>query len=157
MASEERRDLLASPGHRTLAELTRLGSQTGSQRQQTSGHTRRQRAMVSPASWPIRPCPATCSDAAYAPEKRKAGGSTPPLTTVSTITLRPSDQGKRERGLPVVIAMTDSDGPCLSAGRRALSHADRTPDHQLGKIGGTISCVVSGNAGPANGSGRGQE
>jgi len=56
-------------------------SQTGSQRRQASGHARRQPAMVGAASWPIRPHPATCSDTADAPEKRKAGGSTPPLTT----------------------------------------------------------------------------
>ena len=58
-----------------------MGSQTGSPHRQTSGHTRRQRAMVSAARLPISPHPATSSDAAYAPEKRKAGGSIPPLTT----------------------------------------------------------------------------
>ena len=34
--------------------------------------------MVGAARSPIRPRPATCSDAANAPEKRKVGGSTPP-------------------------------------------------------------------------------
>jgi len=76
--------VLVCPSCRTLAVLTRLGSQTGSQRRQTSGHIRRQRAMVSAARPPIRPCPATSSDAVYAPEKRKVGGSTPPLTTSLT-------------------------------------------------------------------------
>jgi len=47
------------------------------------GYTRRRRAMVSPARSVIRPGPASCSDAADAPEKRKVGGSTPPLTTSS--------------------------------------------------------------------------
>jgi hypothetical protein len=37
--------------------------------------------MVSAARSPIGPHPATCRDAANAPEKRKVGGSTPPLTT----------------------------------------------------------------------------
>jgi hypothetical protein len=60
------------PAPRTLAVLRGLGSQTGSQHRQTPGHTRRQPAMVSPASWPIRPRPATSSDAAYAPEKRRS-------------------------------------------------------------------------------------
>jgi hypothetical protein len=50
---------------------------------QTPGHIRRQRAMVSAARSPIRPRPATCSDGADAPEERKVGGSTPPLTTTS--------------------------------------------------------------------------
>ena len=36
-----------------------------------------------PARSPIGPLPATCSDPANAPEKRKIGGSTPPLTTRS--------------------------------------------------------------------------
>ena len=76
------RALSVCPGYRTLAALTRLGSQTGSQRWQASGHVRRQPATVSPARWPIRPHPATYSDAADAPEKRKVGGSTPPLTTI---------------------------------------------------------------------------
>jgi len=67
--------------YQTLAALTRLGSQTGSQRRQTSGHTRRQPAMVCAARSPIRPHPATSSHTAHAPEKRKAGGSIPPLTT----------------------------------------------------------------------------
>jgi hypothetical protein len=40
------------------------GSQTGSQRRQASGHIRRQPAMVCAARWPIRPRPATWSDAA---------------------------------------------------------------------------------------------
>jgi len=42
--------------------------------------------MVGAASWPIRPRPATCSDGGDAPEKRKVGGSTPPLTTTLTCT-----------------------------------------------------------------------
>jgi [ribosomal protein S5]-alanine N-acetyltransferase len=67
-----------------LAALTTLGSQTGSQHRQASGHIRRQPAMVSAARSPIRPHSATCSDGAYAPEKRKVGGSTPPLTTTLT-------------------------------------------------------------------------
>src|SRR5262245_58319498 len=58
-----------------------MGSQTGSQRRQTPGRARQQPAMVSAARSLIRPHPATCSDAADAPEKRKVSGSTPPLTT----------------------------------------------------------------------------
>jgi hypothetical protein len=44
--------------------------------------------MVSAASWPIRRRPASCSDTADAPEKRKVGGSTPPLTTSSDLRKR---------------------------------------------------------------------
>ena len=80
---------VSPPSHRTLAALTRLGSQTGSQRRQTPGHTRPRRAMVSPARSLIRPRPATCSDGADAPEKRKVGGSTPPLTTTQLATYGP--------------------------------------------------------------------
>jgi hypothetical protein len=58
--------------------LAVLGSQTGSQRRQTLGHARQQPAIVSAARSPIRRRSATCSDAAYAPEKRKVGGSIRP-------------------------------------------------------------------------------
>jgi len=54
----------------------------GSQRQQAPGYVRRQRAMVCATRWPIRPHPATCTHTADVPEKRKVGGSTPPLTTL---------------------------------------------------------------------------
>jgi hypothetical protein len=66
-------DRSACPGCRTLAALTRLGSQTGSQCRQTSGHIRRQPAMVSPARSPIGPHPATSSDGAYAPDPKIGG------------------------------------------------------------------------------------
>jgi hypothetical protein len=55
-------------GAATAGALTIQGSQTGSQCWQTSGHIRRQRAMVCAARSPIRPRPATCSDATDAPE-----------------------------------------------------------------------------------------
>jgi len=61
-----------------------MGSQTGSQRRQTPGHIRRQLAIVVATRSPIGPHPATCSYAAYAAEKRKVGGSTPPLTTLTS-------------------------------------------------------------------------
>jgi hypothetical protein len=73
------RDQPQRPGRRRCPPVP--GSQTGSQRRQASGHIRRQPAMVGAARLPIRPRPATSSDGADAPEKRKAGGSTPPLTT----------------------------------------------------------------------------
>jgi hypothetical protein len=41
-----------------------------SQRRQTSAHARRQPAMVSAASWPIRPYPVTSSDLVDAPNHR---------------------------------------------------------------------------------------
>jgi hypothetical protein len=41
----------------------------GSQRRQSSGHARRQPAMVGAGSWPVRPHPAISGDAADAPEK----------------------------------------------------------------------------------------
>ena len=62
-----------SSGYRTLAELTGLGSQTGSQRQQTPSHIRPRGPMVSAARSLIRPHPATCNDSANSPENRKAG------------------------------------------------------------------------------------
>src|SRR5262245_44858698 len=71
------RDQPPRPGRRPRPPIP--GSQTGSQRRQTS--VRRQPAMVGAARCPVRPRPATCSDGADAPEKRKVGGSTPPLTT----------------------------------------------------------------------------
>jgi CO/xanthine dehydrogenase Mo-binding subunit len=55
----------------SLAGLTNLGSQTGSQCQQTPVHTRRRRAMVSAARSPIGPRSATYSDRADAPDQRK--------------------------------------------------------------------------------------
>jgi hypothetical protein len=73
------RDQPQRPGRRPRPPIP--GSQTGSQRRQALGHITRQPAMVCAARWPIRPRPATCGDAADAPEKRKVGGSTPPLTT----------------------------------------------------------------------------
>jgi len=88
----ERRPFISGRAWRTRAGSTEReimsssskGSQTGSQRRQMSGDIRRQPAMVCAARWPIRPRLATCSDAANAPEKRKVGGSTPPLTTTLT-------------------------------------------------------------------------
>jgi len=82
------RDQPQRPGRRPRPPVP--GSQTGSQRRQASGHARRQRAMVCAARWPIRPRPATCSDGTDAPEKRKVGGSTPPLTTLMTSANAPS-------------------------------------------------------------------
>ena len=58
-----------------------MGSQTG---RQTPGPIRRQPAIVVAGRSPIRPHPATCSDHTNAPEKRKGGGSTPPLTTLTS-------------------------------------------------------------------------
>ena len=75
--------VLAQPGGRSGSPVPR-GANPPSQRRQVSGHIRRQPAMVGAARWPIRPRLATCSDAANAPEKRKVGGSTPPLTTTLT-------------------------------------------------------------------------
>ena len=42
--------------------------------------------MVSAARSLMRPRSATCSDLTDAPEKRKVGGSTPPLTTIQLAT-----------------------------------------------------------------------
>jgi hypothetical protein len=73
------RDQSQRPGRRPRPPIP--GSQTGSQRRQMSGDIRRQPAILGAARCPVRPRPATCSDGADAPEKRKAGGSIPPLTT----------------------------------------------------------------------------
>jgi len=64
------RDQPQRPGRRPRPPIP--GSQTGSQRRQSSGDIRRQPAMVCAARWPIRPHPATCSDGADAPEKRRS-------------------------------------------------------------------------------------
>ena len=61
-----------------------MGSQRGSQRRQTSGHIRRQPAMVSAARSPIRSLPATSSDAAYAPENRTARQKRPAASLSGT-------------------------------------------------------------------------
>jgi hypothetical protein len=60
------------------------GSQTGSQRRQTLDDARRLRAIISAASLLNTRRPATSRDRSVAPEKRKVGGSTPPLTTSLT-------------------------------------------------------------------------
>jgi hypothetical protein len=73
MASRDFFDLSASPRDRSLARLTGLGSQTGSQCRQTPAHTRRRRAMVSAARSPNGPQPATCTDRADAPESERSG------------------------------------------------------------------------------------
>jgi len=58
----------------TLRLSSSVGSQTGSQPPQAGGHARRQSAIVSAARSPVKPHPATCCDAASAPENRKASG-----------------------------------------------------------------------------------
>jgi hypothetical protein len=65
------------------------GSQTGSQQRQTSSDRWRPRATIDAARWHIRRQPATVRDRQIAPEKRKVGGSTPPLTTHSDQPRRP--------------------------------------------------------------------
>jgi hypothetical protein len=74
-------DLLACASRRTLASLMSLGSQMGSQCQQTPVHIRRQRAMVSAATSLIGPQPATWSDRADAPETRKVGARHIPVAS----------------------------------------------------------------------------
>jgi hypothetical protein len=49
------------------------------------------------------PHPATCSDAVHAPEKRKVGGSTPPLTTSLAPGSRGADLVKRGSAVPLVM------------------------------------------------------
>jgi hypothetical protein len=70
-------DVSARQSRRTLAALTRLGSQTGSQRRQAPGHPRRRAAMVSAGRSLLRPRPATCCDATEVPPKQQAAGSGP--------------------------------------------------------------------------------
>jgi len=72
-------------GHKFVAPMTAglpdSGSQAGSQQRQTSSDARRPRATIDAARWHIRRRLATVRDRQIAPEKRKVGGSTPPLTT----------------------------------------------------------------------------
>ena len=56
------------------------------------------------------------------PEKRKVGGSTPDHHNLMALTC-----GDACYRLLRWVAMTDRDSPFLTAGRRTLSHADRTP------------------------------
>jgi|SRR5580693_9339494 hypothetical protein len=59
------------------------GSQMGSQRRQAVTDAGRPTATIYAGNWLIRRRPATVRDGPIAPEKRKVGGSTPPLTTIS--------------------------------------------------------------------------
>jgi hypothetical protein len=61
------------------------GSQTGSQRRKTPGHSRRQPAIVVAARSLIRQQPATCSDAANAPEERIPGSAPEKITSKVTV------------------------------------------------------------------------
>jgi hypothetical protein len=88
------------------------------------GHTRRQRAMVSAARSPTTPHPATCSDAADAPEKRKVGGSTPPLTTSPEQTKRPGGFLRPGR-LTATLPATVSFGGLSGLGQRVAQLAER--------------------------------
>jgi len=59
------------------------GSQSGSQRRHAPSHAGRHAQTISTASWHFRRQQATSSDGSNAPEKRKVGSSTLPLTTHS--------------------------------------------------------------------------
>ena len=56
------------------------GSQMGSQRRQAVTDAGRRPATIGAGRWLTRRRPATVHDGRIAPEKRKVGGSTPPLT-----------------------------------------------------------------------------
>jgi hypothetical protein len=60
------------------------------------------------------------------PEKRKVGGSTPPLNTISTSNLRCSEQGKRAVGLRLCWSSADREGPSEPALYRTMLHVGCT-------------------------------
>jgi hypothetical protein len=68
---------------RRLARPIR-GAKPGSQQRQEWSDSGRRRATIDTARWRIRLRAATTRDGKVAPEKRKVGGSTPPLTTTTT-------------------------------------------------------------------------
>ena len=61
--------------------LPGLGSQTGSQRRQTSSDTGRRSGTIGAGRWPVRRHPATVRHGSMAPEKRKVDSSILSLTT----------------------------------------------------------------------------
>ena len=87
-----------------------------------SGHISRQRGTVRAARSPIRPHLATCNDAANAPEKRKVGGSIPPLTTTLTCA-----------AVRLVILR-------MQPGSAGLPNPVRVPDPWHGTLGLRVGC-----------------
>jgi hypothetical protein len=85
-----------------VARLPDLGSQMGSQRRQTSSDSERPTATIHAGGRHIRRQLATARDQRIAPEKRKVGGSTPPLTTKSSDSRQPSHlrEPQEEREMP---------------------------------------------------------
>ena len=141
------RDQPQRPGRRPRPPIP--GSQTGSQRQQTPGHVGRQPAMVSAACWPIRPRPATCSDAANAPEKRKVGGSIPPLTTTLQPSYQSADLRKAATDRRQLRSGIDRRYPSVTVIRRSMVHVGCTKlDHQLALGSGADrrTCGCTGQA-----------
>ena len=58
------------------------------------------------------------------PEKRKVGGSTPPLTTIRLATDEALTSANTDWTLPYLSQSSDHDCPCVTAVGRSLSHAD---------------------------------
>ena len=125
-------------GHRapsirqTLAMLARFrGAKRGAnagRRQATSGDNQPWFAQLAS---PIRPHSATCSDAAYAPEKRKVGGSIPPLTTTLDPTYGPVTCKDAPEPMPAPGTPSDRDDPLVTVVRCTVVHAGCTSLRRL--------------------------
>ena len=81
-----------------------MGGQAGANAGRRQATPSDKPAMVSAASWPIRPHSATSSHTAYAPEERKVGGSTPPMTTSY-------DQAKRQSRVSIAVRASSVHRP----------------------------------------------
>jgi hypothetical protein len=69
------------------------------------------------------------------PEKRKVGGSTPPLTTIMTALAHPADLRKVTSGCQQWRSEIDLRYPSVTVIRRSLVHVECTKlDHQLGRL-----------------------
>jgi hypothetical protein len=69
-------------------------------------------------------------------EKRKVGGSTPPLTTIMTALVHPADLRKVASGRQQPRSGIDLCYPSLTVIRRSLVHVEFTKlNHQLGRPG----------------------
>jgi len=60
-------------------------------------------------------------------EKRKVGGSTPPLTTIQLAIDEALTSAKADWTFPCLSQASDHDCPHATVVGRSLSHADRTP------------------------------
>jgi hypothetical protein len=121
-----------------------VGSQTGSQRGQTSGDAGRRPATNSPAIWPFRLRQAMSGDGSVASYKRGVTGSNP---VAPTRIFRVSVRGHEESVAPVPKAMPGVGGPVLhQQGRLMQTRWSLTPvglGHGVRRPSGSGQAVVS--------------